>query len=258
MKKIAKKSILKWVVLLVALIVIPGCSSSTTTPITPSASSTLTFDHLATTLNYLTLGVLVYVPNEALLDGETVPLTVQLSPPDLPVLGSSQTIHTRIAWVSLENSGDQDITLKDNLNVTIPLNEEYQPNTIYSLFKFDEDSRQWANTGRKVTVTDDTMHVTFAIDSFGTWGAFVNVPLSVEISASRTTAIAPASISLNAIIEGGAPPYSVIWYFGDASDPDSGVAVSHFYEYPMTFTPSCIVLDSLNHQASDVLDLNLQ
>jgi hypothetical protein len=248
--------------LLAGLIAFAGCSGGGVTPQLPGTVRTLTFDSTGGTLNYIDIDVSIFVPADAVMPGETVPLAVQVAPADLPARSYSNGTYDRMAWLQLKNNGDPLITLQDELVVEFPIDLESlaftpQANESYSLFFYDPSEGKWVNSGASATITDDAGHAIFSVDSFGTWGVFKAVPLTVDAYADRTTGIAPASISLTALIDGGAPPYSVVWWFGDDSDPKNGINVGHLYELPIKFTASCIVIDALGHEKSDTIDISL-
>jgi hypothetical protein len=239
------------------LLIVMGCSDGENLINLPTNPVTRTFSNIEASLTYNPLDVQVFVPAEAVGEGESVPLKVQLIPTNLPKLAYAEMIYERVAWLSMENEGDPLIMLQKELVVTFPTGENYKPNVGYSVFYFNQSDGQWVKTGKAATITDDGTHAIFAASDFGTWGIFHAIPLHVEAHASRTTVQAPASISLDAIIEGGSPPYSVIWFYGDDSDPEGGLAVSHWYEAPMKYTATCIVVDGMNREVSDSIDLNL-
>jgi len=234
-----------------------GCSNGNDIAPLPTDEYTLFFTDTGASLNYSLIDVQVDVPVDAIGEGETVPLAVMVQPQNLPELAFSGSIFERIGWLSLENIGDPNIALMKEMMVYFPLYGSYVPNANYVVFYFNESSGKWSSDDRVATVTDTGTHAIFAADQFGTWGVFQAVPLKVDATASRTTAKAPGSITLTAVIDGGAPPYTVSWWFGDDSDPQSGVTVSHFYEAPITYTASCVVTDSANHTVSDYIDINL-
>jgi hypothetical protein len=250
------------VMLLVGTLALIGCSDGGVTPQLPGNVRTLTFDSTGGTLDYTDIDVSIFVPVDTILPGESVPLAVQVAPADLPARCYSSGTYDRMAWLELKNNGDPDITLKDEIVVEFPidvesLDEKPQANESYSLFLYDPSQGKWVNSGGRATITDDANHAKFSVSSFGTWGIFKAVPLTVDAYADRTTAIAPASISLTAIIDGGAPPYTVTWWFGDESDPKIGLNVGHYYKLPMKYTASCIVIDALGNEKSDTIDLSL-
>lgn len=249
-------------VLLTGTIALIGCSDGGVAPQLPGNVRTLTFDNTGGTLNYTDIDVSVFVPVDTVLPGDTVPLAVQVAPADLPSRGYSSGTWERMAWLELKNNGDPDITLQDELVVNFPIDLDSlaftpEPNESYSLFFFNPAAGNWVNSGGNATITDDATHAIFSASSFGTWGIFKAVPFTVDAYADRTTGRAPCSISLTALIDGGCPPYTVTWWFGDDSDPDGGLNVGHQYALPIKYTASCIVLDALGHEVSDTIDINL-
>lgn len=256
MKKISYIQKLTPILLIAFGFVIIGCSGGDgTTLVLPTDKVTMFFDHNAASLDYNTLGVAVEVPPDTLNEGEMVQLQVQIAPPNLPSRAYTDSIHARIGWLDLKNTSDPDINLQKEIRVTFPLNSNYNAATLYSAYLYNPSDGVWHSTGRQAVITDDGLHAIFSANSFGTWGVFESIPLTVEISANRTTGQAPASIALDAMIDGGSPPYAIIWWFGDESDPESGISVSHMYMEPSTYTPCVIVVDAMNRQVSD--DINI-
>ncbi len=258
MKKISyvQKSIP--ILILVLGFMLIGCSGDSTTPAGPSDIVTITFDHSVASFDISNLGVIIDVPQDAIVEGQIVPLQVQVAPANVPQRAYSDSIYDRIGWLGLTNAGDPDIHLQDEIRVAFPLNDNYKPSTIYSVFKYDPSDGLWQNTGKRAVISDDGLHAIFSANSFGIWGVFKSIPLTVEISASRTTAQAPASITLNALVDGGSPPYAIIWWYGDDSDPESGISVGHLYADPITYTACVIVVDSMNRQVSDELNIHVR
>ena len=239
------------------LVLAMGCSNGSDPIQLPSDLIARTFDSSGGALNYSSLDVGVVAPEGAVGPGEVVFLTVQLAPPNLPDRGYAGNAFERIGWVMLANDGDPAIVLMDEIAVTMPLADDYDSNATYAVFQFNPEKGKWVRRDKSATITDDGMHAIFTADSFGTWGIFKVVPFTVDAHAKRTTAQAPASISLKAIIDGGSPPYTIVWYYGDDSDPEGGLAVSHLYEFPMKYTATCVVIDSQLKEVSDSIDLNL-
>ncbi len=246
------------ILLLVLGFVLIGCSGDGTTPSGPSDVVTITFDHNAMSFDIVDLDVVIDVPQGTVDVGQVVALKVRIAPPNLPERAYSGSIHSRIGWLDLKNGSDPDINLQDEIRVAFPLNDNYTASTIYSVFLYNQSDGMWHFTGKRAVVTDDGLHAVFSANSFGTWGVFRTLPLTAEITASRTTAQAPASIAMYAIIDGGSPPYAVIWYYGDDSDPESGISVSHLYAEPTTYTPSVVVVDAMNRQVCDDINIHVR
>ncbi len=72
----------------------------------------------------------------------------------------------------------------------------------------------------------------------------VVTPLSLSITASPWSAVAPAVISFSATASGGMPPYAFHWILGDGSEAQAR-NVSHAYTSPATYRPEVSVIDSL-------------
>lgn len=258
MKKISYVQKSVPILILVLGFLLIGCSGDTTTPVGPSDIVTITFDHNVASFDISNLGVVIDIPQDAIVEGQIVPLQIQVAPADFPQRAYASSIYSRIGWVGMTNAGDPDIHLQDEIRIAFPLNENYIPSTIYSVFRYDPSDGLWLNTGKHAVIADDGLHAIFSADNFGIWGVFEVLPLTVEISANRTTAQAPASINLNALIDGGSPPYAVIWWYGDDSDPETGISVSHLYADPVTYTPCVIVVDAMNRQVSDELNIHVR
>jgi hypothetical protein len=70
--------------------------------------------------------------------------------------------------------------------------------------------------------------------------------LLIDPWATSTVGCGYLSTAFKVNITGGNPPYTVVWDFGDGSDPKVGPAVSHIYDTPGKYYCSCIVYDTLD------------
>jgi hypothetical protein len=70
--------------------------------------------------------------------------------------------------------------------------------------------------------------------------------LQIDASADSTVGYGYLSTSFFVNITGGNPPYTVVWTFGDKSDPLVGQRVSHLYEVPGKYSCSCLVMDTVD------------
>jgi len=68
-------------------------------------------------------------------------------------------------------------------------------------------------------------------------------PMSVSISADRTSGTTPLTVSFSASVSGGASPYTYLWEFGDGSTSTSE-DVSHTYQGAGSYTPTLTTTDA--------------
>ncbi|MFI5415667.1 MAG: PKD domain-containing protein, partial [Candidatus Lutacidiplasmatales archaeon] len=95
----------------------------------------------------------------------------------------------------------------------------------------------------KVTVTDAVGHQANA-----SVAVQVSGPLTASISATRTSGIAPLSVTLAAITGNGTAPFQYDWSFGDGSANATGVATTHVYLNAGTYTLQLTTTDAVgNH-----------
>lgn len=73
--------------------------------------------------------------------------------------------------------------------------------------------------------------------------------LGIDASATKTVGYGYLSTSFYVNVTGGNPPYMAVWDFGDGSDPQVGLRVSHLYEGPGNYTCSVLVYDTLDTDA---------
>jgi hypothetical protein len=78
------------------------------------------------------------------------------------------------------------------------------------------------------------------------WGA--TPPLSNVTLSAPATADAGTPITLSVLFNGGTPPVSIRWTFGDGTGA-SGMSVSHSYASPGTYNASVLVQDAAGHSA---------
>ncbi len=81
-------------------------------------------------------------------------------------------------------------------------------------------------------------------DGGSTLPTVIHGQLAIDASATRTVGYGYLSTSFFVNITGGFEPYTVVWDFGDNSDPKIGTRVSHLYEVPGQYTASCSVMDT--------------
>jgi hypothetical protein len=74
--------------------------------------------------------------------------------------------------------------------------------------------------------------------------------LLVTASASEESGTVPLTVQFNETVDGGTPPLSLQWSFGDGSvgSGRSGIAVTHTYTAAGTFDPTLTVTDAVGHQ----------
>ncbi len=74
--------------------------------------------------------------------------------------------------------------------------------------------------------------------------------LELSIGASPATGPAPLTTVLTASAQGGSPPYSFEWSFGDNSSSASGSSVTHTYTVPGVYVATLYASDSAGNEAS--------
>lgn len=232
-----------------------SCSSSTS-PLTPTTLETRTISN-GTQAVYSVSGVIVTAAADSFDPGDALSLGVVLNPADFPQSAGLPAIHERVASVVLSDATGSGTTIQSPLTVRIPLlrNDEVNGNSTLRLLRFDPDAGRWVNTGRNAATSDDANAATFTMTEPGTYGVFRQVPLKLSITPSRTTGKAPFSVALKAEVKGGTPPYTIIWWYGDDSDPDIGMTVSHIYENPSTYYVSAEVTDGEGRSATAFVNL---
>lgn len=233
-----------------------GCSGGDSVTLTPTPQETRTIGN-DSAVTFPTSNVRVVTAPDSFNPGESVDLGVILNPSDLPQQARTPSIHEKVASVVITDSTDSGTTIQNPINIRIPLLNKngLDNNTSLRLFRFDEVLGRWINTSRSASTADDTNSASFTADDYGTYGLFRAIPLSASIDPTRTNGTAPFSVGLTAVIRGGTPPYTVIWYFGDDSDPEVGETVAHQYKDPFTYNCTITVTDASNEVASSFVDL---
>lgn len=75
--------------------------------------------------------------------------------------------------------------------------------------------------------------------------------LSATAQASTTSGKVPLQVDFLAVAQGGVPPYTYIWNFGDgSSETTTSTTISHTYTQAGTFTAQLTVKDAINSQAT--------
>jgi hypothetical protein len=83
----------------------------------------------------------------------------------------------------------------------------------------------------------------------GGGGGNTTEPLIIETSSLGFSPYAPATYYMEILAEGGRPPYSYHWDFGDGQQSNER-ALNHTYQNPGTYTPTATVTDSVGQTAS--------
>ena len=80
-------------------------------------------------------------------------------------------------------------------------------------------------------------------------GGNTTEPLIIETLSLGFSPYAPATYYMEILAEGGRPPYSYHWDFGDGQQSNER-ALNHTYQNPGTYTPTATVTDSVGQTAS--------
>jgi len=235
---------------------VAGCSNGGSNALTPTAEETRTVGN-DTTVTFPSSNVRVVTAPDSFNPGESVDIGVILNPSDLPQQARTPSIHEKVSSVVISDATDSGTSINNPINVRIPLlnKDGLDNNSNLRLFQFDEVQGKWINTTRFANIADDTNSASFAADAYGTYGLFRAIPLSASVDPTRTVGRAPFSVGLTAAIKGGTPPYTVIWYFGDDSDPEVGETVAHQYKDPVTYHCTITVTDAAGEVTSNFVDL---
>ncbi len=240
-------------VLMLGVLVI-GCNGGTySNPSSPSAATTewrtVTVDEFGGTYNFPDIGMFVYIPPEAVQPGESYTYQVRRFPPGIPLLPSGPVL-VRLGtfqFFGVDASFDRDI------EVRFMIAEEKPPGINSRGYRLNDDL-EW-EFNQNAPILSDGWNAVMYIDRPGIYGAFEYVPLHVEATVSRQSGPVPLSVAFKAIVTGGHPPYSIVWDFGDAEDPEAGVAVSHIYPEPGDYNVTVMVMDQDNIWTSDWIHL---
>jgi len=91
------------------------------------------------------------------------------------------------------------------------------------------------------TVVTDT-HIVITVTQLNVTG---------NATATRTCGPPGTEVCFTGTAQGGSPPYTFTWNFGDGSAPGSGVAPCHTYAAAGTYPVTLTVMDSVGHTFSD-------
>lgn len=84
----------------------------------------------------------------------------------------------------------------------------------------------------------------------------LGVPVATAIAATSRLLEAPAGVTTRVNVTGGAPPYAVVWNFGDGA-LGSGSPTHHLYETAGTFNITATVEDALGDNCTAALSLRV-
>lgn len=241
------------------LLATAGCGSGGTAindPFAPTPEETGTVSN-GDNVTFPLSGVRVVAAGDSFNTGESITFDVILDPANLPLNIDSPTIHRRVATVNLVDTFDSNVQILTPLTVTIPLREQsdVERNQRLRVFRFDFDAGEWKGTGQNAIIDDTATKANFTIADDGVYGVFYPIPLAVDAIATPNIAKAPVSATLKARIEGGTPPYTVIWAYGDDAQPEAGEVQSHLYKDPITYTATTTVIDALGNSVTDFVQI---
>ena len=66
----------------------------------------------------------------------------------------------------------------------------------------------------------------------------------IEAHVSQQAGRVPLSVGFKASVIGIQGTYSVVWYYGDDSDPETGNTVAHIYLNPGDYTATCMLVNA--------------
>ncbi len=236
-------------ILLVSLLI--GCNSNEpyTNPVSPGAASTVWHTGTVTpaggTFDFADIGINIIFPAGAVPVGETFAFSVRGFPSDVPIVPVGSTL---IRLGTFEMTGNGTVLLEPAV-VRFLIAEHRGQGTISRGFMLN-NSYAWQAYGN-APIMADGMHALMTIYGPGIYGAFEPVPLHVEATVSQQMGTVPLSVALRAIITGGNPPYSALWFFGDDTDPESGINIAHWYVNPGDYDATVTVTDSAGGTAID-------
>lgn len=243
-------------VILTLILVSVGCSSGTyTNPMsphaTPTAWRTLTVTDAGGEFNFPDIGLYFSIPAGAVLSDERYTFNVRGFPSGIPLVPTGP-VFVRLATFELVG-GPEDFEFELPIEVTFQLIEARSPGISTSGYALN-DANQW-EFSQVAPILTDGIHAIMSITAPGVYGSFMPIPLHVEIKVSRSSGPIPLSVGFEALITGGHPPYTVLWQWGDNEDPDTGIAISHMYPDPGTYTCSAQVYDAEMHTAQDWINV---
>jgi len=82
-------------------------------------------------------------------------------------------------------------------------------------------------------------------------------PLLVWADCDEDEGQAPLSVKFLADVEGGTPPLTFVWTFGDGSADSNEPNPAHVYEKPGYYQAELIVTDSAGDEDSDFLEIEV-
>jgi len=251
MRKLFSTTVL---VLLFLMLLLASCnngqySNPASPSAVPSAIRTASVTETGGVYDFPDIGITVTFPADAIPAGEVFPFSVMAFPPNIPLV-PTDTTYIRLGTFMLDGI---DMTFGEPVAVTFPLADMFAGGTYSGGFQLT-DGNAWGTVGN-APVTDDGLHATMNINEPGIYGSFQSVPLHVEITVSQQTSPVPLSVAFRAIVTGGTPPYSAVWWYGDDSEPESGLMVSHIYFDPGDYSASCQVMDADGQSALDWVHL---
>lgn len=235
--------------LLVFLLV--GCNSDEpyANPVSPDAIPTIWHTGTVTpaggTFDFADIGINIIFPAGAIPPAETFAFSVRGFPSDIPMVPLGSVM---IRLGTFEMTGDGTVFLEP-VAVRFLIAENRGQGTTSRGYRLN-DSYYWQEYGN-APIMADGLHALLTINDPGIYGAFEAVGLRVEATVSQQMGTVPLSVGLRAVVTGGNPPYSALWFFGDDTDPESGINISHLYVNPGDYDATVTVTDSAGGTAID-------
>jgi hypothetical protein len=250
-----RKSLLLSTLITLAILTLTGCGNSDnlSNPMSPAAGTTgwrtMEVSSAGGTFSFSDIGATVTFPADQVPLGEVQNFQIRLFPSGIPLVPSGPVL---VRLGTFELSGP-DITFTEPVQVDFRIVDQRTGGM--GLLGYALDQQNAWGFSQNTVLENDGIHTSLRIDSPGIYGVFQPVELHVEATVSSAQGPIPLSVGFKAIVTGGTPSYSVLWWFGDDSDPEVGFSVAHLYPDPGTYTATVVVTDGNGNTATDFITI---